>query len=680
MLLVKAVAARLTRLKYVNDPRLSALKLPAVRPPCRIENLPISTMLAATLNHAEILDTTHLAQLSVAELMDLPSMWGRRVLEILAVLERYVDGRSVAPTLSRSTHTMPPNVSDLAEILAIEKILGEADIDVRDIRFGPLVRQLGSDLPTLKGALTEFKDGLLATDEFDPWPSARERLDAFGARLRAIHQFTLSEDLMDVLTTLTSVRKARIVALRLGWLDGVERTLQEVGTNFGITRERVRQMESRAQQKLSGCSVYVPSLSRAMRLARHLTPCSAAAFSTALIDTGLTEVSWTPGVLVRAAGYLGVRHGLSILEIDGRGFLGNENHTAELFDRVRRLSWEYSRTEGAAHLPRIAFALSEELGRRVSLAEIHALVTTLSETKWIDEAQGWYWLGEDGNTAIFNTLRKLLAVARRLPIDDVYAGLLKSYRMDASVVAPKTILLKLFTQVSWLAVRQSSHIEAVPPLQWQDVLVGVEHTMVQVLKAAGGVLSHHDFKRRCRELGIPHSSFGVNQGNSSLFIRIGPAVWGLRGVAFEAEKFLQASHRIAERKLQIAIESAERALRKLPEPSTPSLSANLGEFMRLYRVTASAFRNHIATFARLKHLPIGMRLSVALDAVPLGKVAITVDRRLRGLIPLLKHAGIKPGQSFLAQFDIKAAEIHLTTVGNVAIAEDAPLPAEPVVS
>jgi len=64
----------------------------------------------------------------------------------------------------------------------------------------------------------------------------------------------LQEQLEDVLDDL-SVREKRIVQLRFGLLDGRPRTLEEVGNVFGVTRERIRQIESKTLSKLSNPSV-----------------------------------------------------------------------------------------------------------------------------------------------------------------------------------------------------------------------------------------------------------------------------------------------------------------------------------------------------------------------------------------------------------------------------------------
>jgi len=59
----------------------------------------------------------------------------------------------------------------------------------------------------------------------------------------------LREQLQDVLNTLTP-REAKVLSLRFGLEDGRQRTLEEVGKEFEVTRERIRQIEAKALRKL----------------------------------------------------------------------------------------------------------------------------------------------------------------------------------------------------------------------------------------------------------------------------------------------------------------------------------------------------------------------------------------------------------------------------------------------
>ena len=69
----------------------------------------------------------------------------------------------------------------------------------------------------------------------------------------------LKEQIADVLSTL-SEREARVLELRFGLGDGISHTLEQVGQEFGVTRERIRQIEAVALRKLRQ-----PSHSRKLR-------------------------------------------------------------------------------------------------------------------------------------------------------------------------------------------------------------------------------------------------------------------------------------------------------------------------------------------------------------------------------------------------------------------------------
>ena len=59
----------------------------------------------------------------------------------------------------------------------------------------------------------------------------------------------LHRELLNVLKSLTP-REERVITLRFGLEDGRSRTLEELGREFNVTRERVRQIEAKALRKL----------------------------------------------------------------------------------------------------------------------------------------------------------------------------------------------------------------------------------------------------------------------------------------------------------------------------------------------------------------------------------------------------------------------------------------------
>jgi RNA polymerase primary sigma factor len=85
-----------------------------------------------------------------------------------------------------------------------------------------------------------------------------EDRDALTPPEAASHQL-LKEQVMDVLASLTP-RESKVLELRFGLEDGRSRTLEEVGREFHVTRERIRQIEAKALRKLRH-----PSLSKKLK-------------------------------------------------------------------------------------------------------------------------------------------------------------------------------------------------------------------------------------------------------------------------------------------------------------------------------------------------------------------------------------------------------------------------------
>ena len=93
---------------------------------------------------------------------------------------------------------------------------------------------------SLETPIGEEEDSHLG--DFIPDEDAQAPADAASYML-------LREQLTDVLDSLTS-REARVLKLRFGLEDGRARTLEEVGKEFDVTRERIRQIEAKALRKL----------------------------------------------------------------------------------------------------------------------------------------------------------------------------------------------------------------------------------------------------------------------------------------------------------------------------------------------------------------------------------------------------------------------------------------------
>ena len=128
-----------------------------------------------------------------------------------------------------------------------EEIAKELDMPVERVREILKISQEPVSLETPIGEEEDSHLGDFIQDDNVPVPA-----DAAAATL-------LKEQLNEVLDTLTE-REQKVLRLRFGMNDGRARTLEEVGKEFDVTRERIRQIEAKALRKLRH-----PSRSRKLR-------------------------------------------------------------------------------------------------------------------------------------------------------------------------------------------------------------------------------------------------------------------------------------------------------------------------------------------------------------------------------------------------------------------------------
>lgn len=118
-----------------------------------------------------------------------------------------------------------------------DEIAKELDMPVEKVRE---IMRVAQEPVSLETPIGEEEDSHLG--DFIPDDDAPAPADAASHML-------LKEQLSEVLDTLTP-REEKVLRLRFGLEDGRSRTLEEVGREFNVTRERIRQIEAKALRKL----------------------------------------------------------------------------------------------------------------------------------------------------------------------------------------------------------------------------------------------------------------------------------------------------------------------------------------------------------------------------------------------------------------------------------------------
>ena len=118
-----------------------------------------------------------------------------------------------------------------------EEIAVKMELDPRKVQWMMRVSWRPLSLESPVGEEEDSELGSFVEDESTPTPT------------QSAYQNLLRDKIEEVLTTL-SPREARILRLRFGLQNGRSYTLEEVGQKFGLTRERIRQIEGKALRRL----------------------------------------------------------------------------------------------------------------------------------------------------------------------------------------------------------------------------------------------------------------------------------------------------------------------------------------------------------------------------------------------------------------------------------------------
>ena len=140
-------------------------------------------------------------------------------------------------TINKTIRVSRQLLQELGHDPSAEEIAAEMNMPVDKVRD---ILKIAQEPVSLETPIGEEEDSHLG--DFIPDEDAPAPAEAASFAL-------MKEQLMEVLDTLTP-REEKVLRLRFGLDDGHQRTLEEVGREFNVTRERIRQIEAKALRKL----------------------------------------------------------------------------------------------------------------------------------------------------------------------------------------------------------------------------------------------------------------------------------------------------------------------------------------------------------------------------------------------------------------------------------------------
>ena len=140
-------------------------------------------------------------------------------------------------TINKLIRTQRRLTQELGREPLPEELAAEMEIDVDKVNH---ILKISQDTTSLDAAVGEDEDSSLGDFIKD--------VDSVSPEEAATYEL-LKEHIDDTLELLTP-REQKILRMRFGLEDGRSHTLEEVGQEFGVTRERIRQIEAKALTKL----------------------------------------------------------------------------------------------------------------------------------------------------------------------------------------------------------------------------------------------------------------------------------------------------------------------------------------------------------------------------------------------------------------------------------------------
>ncbi len=143
-------------------------------------------------------------------------------------------------TISKYTQVKRRLTQELGREPLVEEIAVEMEMPIDKIHY---IQKISQDVVSLESPVGD--------DDDDSTLSEFIKDDKSLTPAQIASQTLLRERIKDILVDL-SEREQKILQMRFGLEDGVTHTLEEVGKEFGVTRERIRQIEAKALQRIRG--------------------------------------------------------------------------------------------------------------------------------------------------------------------------------------------------------------------------------------------------------------------------------------------------------------------------------------------------------------------------------------------------------------------------------------------
>lgn len=393
-------------------------------------------------------------------------------------------------------------------------------------------------------------------------------------------------------------RWARILLARYLAAQGPGRTLEEVGAQFGLTRERVRQVCFLMERTLAEAPSAAPALERLLAALARVVPCSPEEANEQFARF-LGEGAGTESLLDWAR-MLG-RENLPVQLMHTRARVRGALVSVKMFESAQNANWVGAALRhasrdcsqvGCTNIVRVAGLLALEEGAAPGAQALETALAAAAGFRWLDAESRWFTLGSTDECAAANRVRKILAVAcEPVSTDQIAAAFVTDdvwlYREAPGLglaTPPPHVLRELFTGWAWLRVVQKNRFVPAVALTAQALLSRTERLALAVIETHDGVACRFEVVEavKAQESDSPMAAT-VMLGASPIIEKLEHGLYKLRG-----RRVGHAAIDAARGRLRAKMTHGAPAFETVPAAAPPGAAQGDGFVLR---VTEAALRH-----------------------------------------------------------------------------------------
>ena len=567
---------------------------------------------------------------TIGEILSIRAFGPRCLVDLLSSLEAQ---RAKKGLLDEDLTSAATRLANLPEVDA-------ASVD--DHRFGVFISEVDVEAANAK----DLADRLIARRQDPPDVAfAIEQVGRLHDRIVQLPNVTVEKEMMEIFASTPHERNREILIGYYGWKDGRGHTLAEIGADYGMTRERTRQICAKLVARENPSAILAPALDRALDFIKQRLPIAVTDLQSELSQAGLTAVNLRLASIQKAAGLLDRPIPFALVAASGNRLAVDAEH-AKMPLLVAEIAKKEVYYRGVAKIDRIHTALREKYSDLIQRPTVAKMLEFIEGFRWLDEESGWFWLSSARKHGLPKAIQKILSVAKRLSVAELRTAVGRNRRMWPDL-PPENVILEFCRRMPGVIV-EGDLVVADPPLEWTQTLTGVEAQLVKILTTHGPVMERGELEDLCASAGVNRFSFHAFVACSTVIKHFGHSVYGLIGtnVLDKEMESLVARHKARRSPLRV-LDSHGRT--------------EDGQIWLTYRLSKAASTYAVVTIpAALKDSVTGKFRLLTSDGHEVGTLA-TKNGRAWGLGAFLRQraARIDDRVTLTLDLDVRTAVISI---------------------